>query len=154
VTTDPTVILVDQFVAHPAARVWEALTDPDQVSEYFMDTDLRPEVGASFTFTRRRVRPELREGRTIHCRVLEVRPEAVLAYSWADTEFADGLDSVVTWTLHPEGSGTRILLEHRGFDPADPVSQQLRDVMREGWGRLLHQLLVDHLAVRPGAVAG
>jgi uncharacterized protein YndB with AHSA1/START domain len=152
--TDPTAITVDQFVPHPPGRVWEALVDPEQVSSYFMATDFRPEIGADFTFTRRTVKPELREGRTIRCRVLELRPPEVLAYSWADAECEDGLDSVVTWTLHPEGTGTRILLEHRGFDPADPVIQQLRDVMIEGWGRLVHQLLTGHLAGLPdGATA-
>jgi len=77
--------------------------------------------------------------------VLEVRVGEVLVYSWADRQFPDGLDSTVTWTLHPEGTGTRVLLVHRGFDPEDPVSQSLRDVMTEGWGRLLSQLLGNFL---------
>ena len=144
-TDSTTTISVDQFVPHPPDRLWEAITTAEQLSRWFMPTDIRPEVGAEFTFTRPVVKPELREGKLIHCRVLEVRVGEVLVYSWADRQFPDGLDSTVTWTLHPEGAGTRVLLVHRGFDPEDPVSQSLRDVMTEGWGRLLSQLLGNFL---------
>jgi hypothetical protein len=43
-------------------------------------------------------------------RVLVVEPERLLSYSWPDGgEYAGDLDSTVTWTLRPEGHGTRVI---------------------------------------------
>ena len=38
----------------------------------------------------------------VDCKVLEIEPRKRLSYSWA----ANGLESVVTWTLTPAGRGT------------------------------------------------
>ncbi|HEY6422608.1 MAG TPA: SRPBCC domain-containing protein [Pseudonocardiaceae bacterium] len=56
-------------------------------------------------------------------RVLELHDEELLAYSWTDSEYQGKLDSVVTWTLRPEGHGTRLFVEHRGFDSDDTIQQ-------------------------------
>ncbi len=56
--------------------------------------------------------------------MLEVRDEHVLSYSWTDAAYAGELDSVVTWTLHPGGRGTRLFLEHRGFAAGDAIQQR------------------------------
>jgi hypothetical protein len=44
--------------------------------------------------------------------VLEVEHERVLKYRFA----AGTLDTIITWRLLPEGSGTRLNLTHEGFD--------------------------------------
>jgi hypothetical protein len=42
--------------------------------------------------------------------------------------------------LHPEGTGTRVILRHRGFDPDDAVQQRSRTIMGNGWVRIVSQL--------------
>ncbi|GGU72127.1 hypothetical protein GCM10010211_42530 [Streptomyces albospinus] len=39
----------------------------------------------------------------------------------------------ITWTLEPEGCGTRLFLVHEGFDPDDPFQVQAYKVMGGGW---------------------
>ena len=42
-----------------------------------------------------------------------VEPNKTLSYTWA----AMGLESVVTWTLTPTGTGTHLRMEQSGFRP-------------------------------------
>ncbi|MFL6053300.1 MAG: hypothetical protein ACJ72W_10350 [Actinoallomurus sp.] len=39
----------------------------------------------------------------------------------------------MTWTLAPEGRGTRLFLEHDDFDPGDPTQQFTRRILDGGW---------------------
>lgn len=126
-------IRVDQFIGHPPARVWRALTDPELMARWLMPNDFRPVVGHRFTF-RTSPMPAVRFGGVCHCEVLAVEPERLLRISWVDPGEENGLDSVVTWRLEPEGRGTRLFLEHDGFDPDNPVQQLSRRIMGDtGW---------------------
>jgi uncharacterized protein YndB with AHSA1/START domain len=139
--TDRRDITVDQFLAHPPAKVWQALTEPRKLAAWFMPNDFAPVVGHRFTLHRTPNR-EVRFSATIRCEVLEVDHERLLSYSWTDGgDYAGDLDSVVTWTLRPEGHGTRLFLEHRGFRSDDPVHQAAHRLMSDGWRLLLtHRL--------------
>ncbi|MEU7220143.1 SRPBCC family protein [Nocardia iowensis] len=63
-----------------------------------------------------------------------------LQISWADATAAHPADWRITWTLHPEGCGTRVLLRHSGFDPDDPVQQLSRSIMGSGWPTVVRNL--------------
>jgi len=63
-----------------------------------------------------------------------------LAISWADACSDQPPAWVVSWTLHPEGTGTRVILRHTGFDPDDVVQQRSRTIMGNGWVRIAGQL--------------
>lgn len=115
-------IHAEQRLAHPPARVWRALTDPALLSRWLMPTDFRAEVGAEFTFD---TGPW---GKT-RCTVLEIEPERLLRISWKNPP----LDTTVTWRLEPEGVGTRLVVEHAGFDLADPRQAFAYEGMRGGW---------------------
>ncbi|WP_219416358.1 SRPBCC family protein [Pseudonocardia nigra] len=141
---DLTAIHVDQFLPHPPERVWQALVDPDLLSAWFMPTDFAPVVGHRFTFRARPIEAVGFSG-VVQCEVLEIREGELVRFSWADPERPDGLDSTVTWTLHPEGRGTRLFLEHRGFDPDDPVQQLSRTIMNGGWRSHVVRRLAEFL---------
>lgn len=142
--TTSDVITVDQFLPHRPGRVWQALTDPAKLSIWFMPTDFAPVVGRTFFFDRCKPNPELRFGRRIQCQVLDIRPEELLSYSWTEEDQPGVMDTTVTWTLHPEGAGTRLLLEHRGF-AGDTVQQMARTLMDDGWGIYVTHRLSVHL---------
>ncbi|MEU5883878.1 SRPBCC domain-containing protein [Spirillospora sp. NPDC047279] len=134
-------IHVDQFLPHPPARVWRALTDPELLARWFMPCDFRLEIGHRFTLTTQ-PRPNVRFEGVCHCQVLEFENEKMLRYSWRDPGQDNGLDSTVTWRLEPEGTGTRLFLEHDGFDPDNPNQQMGRRIMGGpgGWAGILRRL--------------
>src|SRR5580700_10006978 len=131
-------IKVDQFLAHPPSRVWRALTDPDLLGRWLMPNDFQPRVGHRFTFDAGEFgRPE--------CEVLELEEPHLLCISWRNRS----LDTVVTWRLVPEGAGTRMLLEHSGFDVDDGFQSTAFGAMGPGWRGGLATLarLLDSLAL-------
>lgn len=122
-------IRLDHFYPHPPSAVWRALTDPDVHARWWAAGDVRPVVGHRF---------ELDMGAfgKQPCEVLEVVPERRFKY-----RFATGmLDTVITWELVPEGSGTRLHLTHEGFDLDSPVAKQAFEGMKPGWPGVLDRL--------------
>jgi uncharacterized protein YndB with AHSA1/START domain len=123
-----TAIEIDQYLAHPPAKVWHALTDPALLAAWLMPNDFRPVVGHRFTF-RTDARPAQDFDGVVRCEVVALEPERLLRIAWCGGR----LDTTVTWTLRPEGHGTRLFLEHAGFDPTDPVQRQAWTIMGGGW---------------------
>ena len=134
------VIAIDQYLAHPPAQVWRTLTDPELLARWLMPNDFAPVVGHRFTF-HTKPRPDLGFDGTVHCEVLELTPERLLRLAWRGGR----LDSTVTWTLRPEGKGTRLFLEHAGFDPDDPTAQLSRRIMGGGWRSMILRRLAELL---------
>ncbi len=130
-----TAIVADTFFAHPPARVWAALTDPAKLSRWLMPTDFRAELGATFTL-------DAGQWGKIQCEVLELVPESTLKISWK----AQMLDTTVTWRLVAEGAGTRLHLEHAGFDLANPMHQFAYNGMKGGWSGNIPERLAAILA--------
>lgn len=128
-TTDPTVINCEQFIAHPPAAVWKALTDPELHARWWAAGDVRPVVGHRFTL-------DMGQWGQQPCEVLTVEPERLLRYS-----FASGtLDITITWRLQSEGTGTRLFLEHAGFDLDSPLGKAAVEGMGNGWPGLLRRI--------------
>ncbi len=123
---------------HPPEKVWRAITDPALVSEWLLPVaGLRLEPGAEFTF---RTDPHPGWDGRVECRMLEVEPLRRLRYAWA-VGGAMGLDTVVTFTLTPSATGTRLALVQSGFTP-----DQKRNFAgaRYGW-KMMGARLVDLL---------
>ena len=99
--TERGVIRLSQFINHPPAKVWKALTDPEIHAKWWAAGDVKAVVGHRFTL-------DMGPWGQQPCEVLAVEPERLLSYS-----FAPGtLDSTITWRLEPENGGTRLHLEH------------------------------------------
>ncbi|MCG6494388.1 SRPBCC domain-containing protein [Kitasatospora sp. A2-31] len=122
-------ITCERFLSHPPAAVWRALTDPDLHARWWAAGDIKPVVGHRFTL-------DMGAFGNQPCEVTEVDDQRLLAY-----RFAEGsLDTTITWTLHPEGGGTRLVLTHAGFDLDSPMGRQAYDGMAEGWPHVLNRL--------------
>lgn len=143
--SEPGTIHVDQFLPHPPERVWRVLTEPDLLARWLMPSDFAPEVGHRFSFRTDPVPATGFDG-VVHCEVLDLVPGQRLRISWrSGAAFA----STVTWTLVPEGAGTRLLLEHAGFDVDDPEQLLALRIMGGGWrSRMPRRLaaLLDELS--------
>ncbi|MGH7483526.1 MAG: SRPBCC family protein [Longimicrobiales bacterium] len=96
---------------HAPEKVWRALTDPELLAEWLLPVvGLELEPGAPFTF---RAEPQPGWDGTVNCRFLEIEPQRKLAYTWV----VGDIDTVVTFTLTPRASGTRLSLVQSGFRP-------------------------------------
>ena len=52
-----------------------------------------------------------------------------------------GIDSTWTYTVAPEGKGTRLTLIHSGWDALPPGEQGVADLFDGGWGKSLEKLV-------------
>jgi len=121
---------------HPPEKVWRALTDPALLAEWLLPVvDLRLEPGAAFTF-KTQAYPGW-DG-TVNCRFIEIEAQRKLSYTWT----VPFLDTVVTFTLTPTASGTRLTLVQSGFTPDQ---KQNFAGARYGW-KMMGGKLVDLLA--------
>jgi uncharacterized protein YndB with AHSA1/START domain len=127
--TENNTITCEKFLPHPPAAVWKALIDPDLHARWWAAGDIKPVAGHRFTL-------DMGTFGSQPCEVTEVDAQRLLAY-----RFAEGsLDTTITWTLHPEGEGTRLVLTHAGFDLDSPIGRQAYDGMGKGWPHVLSRL--------------
>lgn len=119
-------IVVDYDLPGSPAKVWRTLTEPALLARWLMENDIAPIVGHRFTF---KGPPMMDWDGTVQCEVLAVEPERLLKYRWVGGASANRLDSIVTWTLAPTPTGTRLHLEHAGF-PDDHAGYPF---MARGW---------------------
>jgi uncharacterized protein YndB with AHSA1/START domain len=120
-------ISVDYDLTARPDTVWRALTQSDLIAQWLMSNDFQPVVGHRFTFQAKAM--EGWDGR-VHCEVLEVDEPHRLSYSWRGGAGEYAIDTVVTWTLTPNGTGTLLHLEHSGFQPKDRMGFE---GLNKGW---------------------
>ena len=129
-------VVVERRVPHSLDKVWRALTQGPLLEAWLMSNDFEPVVGHRFTF-----RMPAMEGwnGVTDCEVLSVVPHAELSYTWnaSGDEAADGLKTVVTWTLEPQPGGVLVRMEQSGFRPQDQRNEM---GARYGWERNLGRL--------------
>lgn len=150
ITPDQETVLAEIFIAAPPERVFEAISDPNQLSKWWgqpslyriteRSADLRPggkwsAVGAGADGKPFRVDGEY----------LEVDPPRRLVHTWVSS-YGGPQKTIVYWDLEPQpihglhpsgpkkaGTGTLLKLRHEGFvgDPKGAVSHG------DGWKRVL-----------------
>ena len=123
---------------HSPEKVWRALTDPVLLAEWLLPVvDLKLEPEAAFTF---KAQPQPGWDGAVNCRFLEIEAHRKLSYTWV----VGDMETVVTFTLTPTASGTRLSLVQSGFKPDQ--TQNFAGA-RYGW-KLMGGKLVDLLARR------
>lgn len=126
---------LERVFPQPPERVWRALTDRRAIAAWLMDNDFEPVVGHRFTF---RAKPQPGWDGVTYCEVIEVDPPRRLAYTWrggAGDDKPPTLDTIVRFTVVPEGTGTRLILEHTGFSGLKSVLVSF--MMKAGWKKML-----------------
>jgi uncharacterized protein YndB with AHSA1/START domain len=121
---------------HSPEKVWRALTDPVLLTEWLLPViELKLEPGAAFTL---KTQPQPGWDGIVNCRFLEIEAHRKLSLRW----IVGDIDTVVTFTLTPTASGTRLSLVQSGFRPDQ---KQNFGGARYGW-KMMGAKLVDLLA--------
>ena len=123
---------------HSPQKVWRALTDPVLLAEWLLPVvNHKLEPGAAFTF---QAPPQPGWDGTVNCRFREIEAQKKLSYSWVVGDDME-IQTVVTFTLAPTPSGTRLSLVQSGFRPDQ---KQAFGGARYGW-RMMGEQLVELL---------
>lgn len=135
-TTDQDAIVSEIFVDARPERVFQALTDPAQVPQWWgqegvyrctkFNSDLR--VGGEWRSLG--VGPDGGDF-FITGEYLEIDPPRLLVQSWVASWTGDA-KTTVRWELVPTGQGTLVRLRHSGLAAYPEIAQSYR-----GWPRML-----------------
>jgi uncharacterized protein YndB with AHSA1/START domain len=125
-------VVVERTFNAPVARVWKALTDIDQMREWYFDLkEFKPEAGFEFAFVVEH------QGNTYdhRCQITEVIPQKKIAYTWR-FEGYEG-NSLVTIELFAEGEKTRLKLTHEGLETFPKTTAFARENFEKGWTQII-----------------
>ena len=123
--TETRSVTVEREIPFPPEKIWRALTQPHLIEEWLMKNDFEPVVDHRFHLRA--------DWGAVDCQVTAVEPNKTLSYTWA----AMGLESVVTWSLTPTGTGTLLRVEQAGFRPDQ---QQAYQGAKFGWQKFFGSL--------------
>ncbi len=118
-TSKTETIRVDQFVAAPLHTVWRMLTESELLRLWLAEGQVAAVVGHQFTL-------DMPGYGKQPCKVLEVDEPHRFVYTF-------GAAWTLAWLLEAEGAGTRVFLEHSGFDLTDRRMAEAFNRMGPGW---------------------
>lgn len=136
-------IVVETTVPAPRAEVWHALTDPARMRRWLFaemhdfEAVTGFETGFDVAFDGR--------GYPHRWTVLDVEHEQAMRWRWRYDGYPG--DSVVTWRVDDVPGGTRVRVEHEGWDTfpeADPAFGW--EATRAGWAYFVQERLPAFLA--------
>ncbi len=110
------------LIAAPVARVWEIVTTPDHMGRWFGDAGAE-QSGDVITM-------RWEEHGTAELRVVRSEAPREFAYRW-DANVPDIGDTLVEFTLTPEGDGTRLRVVESGWASLATTEAE-RERLREG----------------------
>ncbi|MFC0503563.1 SRPBCC domain-containing protein [Micromonospora costi] len=135
-----TVIEREILIEAPRHVVWQVLTDPAQISQWFSDDariDLRPGGAGTFVFGPRV--NQLDGPIPVDLVVQAAEPPERFAFRWAHPAGSEArVDNslLVEFTLTAEGEHTRLRLVESGYDQVDWSPQVREDTINDhakGW---------------------
>ena len=154
ITPDNDAVTVEIFVAAPPARVFEAITDPKQTSQWwgqkgmYRVTESQADVRPGGVWSTSGVGDDGTKY-TVQGRYLEVDPPRLLVHTW-NPSYQSLPETVVRWELEAQplhglqargpqrvGTGTLVRIRHSGFaGNVEAVKSH-----GEGWKRVLTWML-------------
>lgn len=106
----------ERHLRHSPERVWKALTDSKMLSCWYLDNDFSPIVGQKFTF---RLSAETGFDGLLCGEIIRADEPHQLIYTLRGGPLKG--ETVVTWTLVANSTGTLLTLHHTGFNDGSNV---------------------------------
>ena len=118
-----------KWFKQPITRVWEAITENDQVSQWLVPTDFKAEVGSDYALKNPEDNCDMVTGTVKHA------SPYLLVYSWIN-ETAKDVETLVTWELLEEKGGTLLKMTHSGIANYQyGVKPKMMEAYTGGWIR-------------------
>jgi len=129
----------EMLIPQPREQVWRAITESATLAEWMFPNDFKARVGHRFTF-RVPAKPEVKfDGLVVRCEVLECDAPSRLVFSWSAGGAVE--NTRVSFRLEPEPPhGTRVFLEHSGFEITQAFGEQAFKGAEYGWAKMLKLL--------------
>lgn len=135
-------VVVEQLFNKPIQVVWKAITQHDQMIQWFFDNipDFRPEVGFKTQFN-----VEAPSRNFLHLwEVTEVIPNKKIVTNWKYEGVAG--DSFVTFELFEQGSRTKLIASTQVVEDFDDnIPEFKRESCFGGWNYFIKQKLKEYL---------
>ena len=135
-------IIIEQVLDHQAPRVWNAITQLDEMKFWFFENipEFKAEVGFKTQFN-----VDAGERSFLHVwEILEVVPQQKIVYDWRYEGYAGA--GIVTFEIVEESSKVRMKLTAEGMEtfPQD-IPEFSRDSCLGGWNYFIKVRLVAYL---------
>lgn len=139
----PEPIIVEKIYNAPVDRVWNAITNNDEMKKWYFDIpEFKAEPGFEFRFYGTGKQGQ----KFLHlCKVVEVVDRKKLSYSW-QYEGYEG-NSLVTFELFAEQDKTKLKLTHEGLAsfPVTAHNDFAKQNFVEGWTHIIGNRLKNHV---------
>ncbi|MGB5820495.1 MAG: SRPBCC domain-containing protein [Saonia sp.] len=126
-------IIKEHVFNHPIDRVWNAISQAEEISNWFIKADFKAETGYAYTFNSKG------ENCTQITGVVQKADPYTLVYTWI-VENTDA-ETTVKWVLEKVGQGTKLYLEHSGISnyPGDTAVSMFNS-FNGGWDNCINEL--------------
>jgi len=125
ITPDQDAIVAEIEIAAPPGRVFEALTESDQLMRWFTDAScpvkfwhMDARLGGSYSYATEKSNFVVNGVSEFQCHgeILEFDPPRLLVYTWiANWHLDPEKKTIVRWELTPTPSGTHVRVTHSGL---------------------------------------
>lgn len=125
ITADQDAVIAEIDIAAPPSRVFEALTDPDQLMRWFTDAScpvkswqMDARLGGSYSYATEKGNFVVNGVSEFECHgeIIEIDPPRLLVYTWiANWHLDRKKKTIVRYELTPTASGTHVKVTHSGL---------------------------------------
>ena len=125
VTPDQDAVIAEIEIYAPPSRVFEALTNSEQLMRWFTDENcpvkywkMDARLGGSYRYSTEKGNFAVNGVSEFECHgeITEIDPPRLLVYTWYGNWHLDAaLKTVVRWELTPTSSGTYVKVAHSGL---------------------------------------
>ncbi len=146
ITANQDAVISEIEIAAPAERVFQALTNPDQLMGWFTNPDcpakfwkMDARPGGNYSFVSESTTVVVNGVSEFKCHgeILEFDPPRVLVYTWISNWHVDTMkETVVRWELTPTSGGTKLTVTHSGL----VEEPEARKDYRNGWVGVIENL--------------
>ena len=123
-----------RWFAHPIDKVWNAITQTEQVSQWLVPTDFKAVAGSNYV-----LRSTKDDCNVVTGKVVEATPYK-LVYTWINEKSKDVV-TTVSWNLVEENEGTTLTMIHSGISGYDAnTAPEMIEDYTNGWNRCFNNL--------------